>query len=329
MALPAYQYDKIKKVYDERRTRHLDEQQKRKEEILKRIPEFKQADGDAITLSMNYAKRLFSLDKEDSEYKAINNEYHEKMLDIKLLKRKLLIDAGYPSDYLELRYDCPACRDTGYDEDNEKCSCFKQMEVEYLYDLSHIREFISENNFSTLSREYYTGDDLILFDKAVTTSKNFINNFNSDYLNLLFYGTVGTGKSFLSGCIAKELIDKGSCVIYFSAIQLFQLISTYTYDRDKGLLNDFHKTILSCDLLIIDDLGTEMVNDFICSHLFDILNERILRRKSTIISTNLSLELLREKYSGRVFSRIYQNFELLKLSGTDVRLQKRREFSDN
>lgn len=323
MALPAYQYDKIKKIYDLRRAAHVNEQQKRREEIYRRIPLFKQADGDAISLSMEYSKKLFILSKDSKEYKELNNEYHEKMLDITMDKKKLLVEAGYPYDYLELKYDCPVCRDTGYDEDSHKCNCFLQLEVEYLYDLSHIRTFINENNFSNLSYDYYQGEDLKLFSHAVETSKNFINNFNSDYRNLLFYGTVGTGKSFLSGCIAKELIDRGSSVIYFSAIQLFQLISTYTYDKDKGLLADFHKQILNCDLLIIDDLGTEMCNEFICTHLFDIINERMLRNGSTIISTNLTLERLRDKYSDRVFSRIYDHFEMLKLSGKDIRLQKR------
>ncbi len=330
MSLSAYQYDQIKKKYDERRLFHTNILQSRKKEIMDKLPEYRKADEKAITISMEYGRKLFSSDKDSEEYKTINYKYHEEMMDIRLLKKKILTEAGYPYDYLELEYDCALCRDTGYDEDNNKCSCFRQMEIEYLYDLSHIRDYISFNNFSTLSYEYYKEDDLKSFEYAVTTSKNFINNFNSDYRNLIFYGTVGTGKSFLSGCIAKELIDKGSEVVYFGAIQLFQLISTYTYDKDKSLLSELYKTLFSCDLLIIDDLGSEMSNEFTNTHLFDILNERIIRQKSIIISTNLALEKIRDKYSDRIFSRIYLNFELIKLSGKDIRLQKRlSQFAKN
>jgi len=209
--------------------------------------------------------------------------------------------------------------------DNEKCECYRKLESEMLFDASNLKEWLKTNNFSCLSRDYYTGEDLALFDEAVETCRNFINNFNSDYRNLLIYGTVGTGKSFLTGCIVKELMENNCRVLYYSALQLFQTISAYLYEKDRQPLNELNQMLYESDLLVIDDLGTEMVNDFIRSQLFSILNERIIRQKSTIITTNFSFETLREKYQERIFSRIIKEFEPVKLSGQDIRIMTRLE----
>ena len=154
--------------------------------------------------------------------------------------------------------------------------------------------------------------------------QNFVKNFNSDYHNLFFYGTVGTGKSFLSSCIAKELIEQGKLVIYFSSAQLFETLSRSTFDRNsEEAASGIYEDIYECDLLIIDDLGTELTNAFVSSQLFSCLNNRHLRRKSTIITTNLSLEELRDRYSDRIFSRITSNYGMCKLTGHDIRITKK------
>lgn len=151
----------------------------------------------------------------------------------------------------------------------------------------------------------------------------FVQNFKQDYHNLFFYGTVGTGKSFLSGCIASELLQTGHSVIYFSASGLFDTLARYAFDsRAKEALSGFYEDLYNCDLLIIDDLGTEMTNTFVASQLFSCLNERHLRKNATIISTNLSLEELRDRYSDRVFSRITSHYDLCKLTGPDIRMCK-------
>jgi DNA replication protein DnaC len=181
-------------------------------------------------------------------------------------------------------------------------------------------------NFSSLSYEYYKGDDLEKFTKAVQICQNFVKSFHKDYRNLFFYGTVGTGKSFLSCCVAKELMDSGSLVIYFSASQLFDTLSKSTFDKDsKEAVSGISDDICECDLLIIDDLGTELTNSFVSSQLFSCLNNRHLRKKSTIINTNLSLGELRDRYSDRIFSRITSNYEVCKLTGRDIRMQKKTQ----
>ena len=161
--------------------------------------------------------------------------------------------------------------------------------------------------------------------KIVDECLHFVQNFDMEHDNLLFYGATGVGKTFLTHCIAKELLESAHSVIYFTSFDLFEVLSTATfgkkYAEDEVLQQ--HSAIFDCDLLIIDDLGTEMTNTFVTSQLFLCINERLMNKKSTIISTNLSLESLRDLYSERVFSRISSNFKMRKLIGKDIRLMKK------
>lgn len=323
MALSNSQYDIIQKKYDEKRRLHRQEADKRKEEIFLKVPDFKKLEMDMIDMSMDYARKNITGHGSKEEKEKSMEEYHAKMLDVRLMKNRLLVEHGYPKDYLDVHYDCLECKDTGY-VDGEKCTCFKCMEVEFLYDKSQIKELLAVNNFQNLSYDYCRNEeDLAYFKNAVTTCRNFVNNFNSDYHNLFFYGTVGTGKSFLSGCVAKELMDRGCAVVYFSAVNLFQSISNLFYDKDRTPLNSLLDTLYTSDLLIIDDLGAEMTNEFIKSQLFSIINERVLRRKSIVISTNYTLEEFGKTYSERLYSRLYESFEIIKLTGCDIRREKK------
>lgn len=317
MALSKEQYDFIRRKYEDQQTRNFHKLNRRKEEIYSAIPEYGQTEDRITSASMERARLL--IDGSDSSL----FEYRKKISGYAARKKELLAAHGYPADYLDPIYTCPDCQDSGY-RNGEKCHCFKQLEIELLYDQSNIREMIEKENFSVLSYEYYQGEDLNRFKNAVNVSKNFVNGFKKHYQNLFFYGTVGTGKSFLSGCIAKELLSQCHSVIYFSACSLFETLSRYSFDsKSKDALYNFYKDIYNCDLVIIDDLGTEVTNAFVTSQLFGLLNERHMRQKATVISTNLSLEELRDRYSDRIFSRITSNYSICKLTGQDIRIQKR------
>lgn len=321
MGLSNQQYDSIIRTYEDRQLFHQHELAEHFENIRKNHPEYVQLEQQESALFVKKAEYLLDDKKEDA--RAIS----EEIALIRAKKTNLLSRAGYPDDYLSLHYTCPLCKDTGY-VNGQKCHCFKQASISLLYEQSGIRELLKHDNFDSLSYEYYEGEDLNRFRNAVTTCHNFVKNFNSDYHNLFFYGTVGTGKSFLSGCVAKELIEKGNLVIYFSATQLFHELSKNAFDyrnrEDMSLLQD---DLFHCDLLIIDDLGTELTNSFVSSQLFSCLNERHLQKKATIISTNLSLQELRDRYSDRIFSRITSNYEVCKLTGPDIRMYKKRQLS--
>ncbi len=321
MALSNQQYDSIIRTYEQRQLMHQHELSQHFEQIRMQYPDFAELERQESALFVKKAEYLLDDQKEDAM--AVS----EDIALIRAKKANLLVRGGYPENYLTLQYTCPDCKDTGY-IGSQKCHCFRQAAISLLYEQSGIRELLKQDNFDALSYEYYKGEDLQRFQNAVTTCRNFVKNFNSDYHNLFFYGTVGTGKSFLSGCVAKELIEKGNLVIYFSATQLFHELSKNAFDyrnrEDMALLQD---DLFHCDLLIIDDLGTELTNAFVSSQLFSCLNERHMQKKATIISTNLSLQELRDRYSDRIFSRITSNYEVCKLTGPDIRMHKKRQLS--
>lgn len=323
MALTNAQYESIIKKYEHTRDQNRHILAARKEEIYAAIPEYSRLEDSVSTISVESARRM--LEGDDDALDVLR----KRLTEISAQKKQLLTRFGYAPDYLEPLYACASCQDTGYitpaSGRKEKCHCFRRQELAILYEQSNIQNVIAKENFSTLSYEYYQGEDLRRFQAAVNLSQNFVQNFKQGYHNLFFYGTVGTGKSFLSGCIAKELLEKGHSVIYFSATGLFDTLARLAFDsKSKGELQDFYEDLYNCDLLIIDDLGTEVTNSFVTSQLFSCLNERHIRRKATVISTNISLEELRDRYSDRIFSRISSNYQLCKLTGPDIRIYKRR-----
>lgn len=326
MALSNLQYESIIRGYE--RTRDLNRRilEERRNFVYKELPDFRTLDDSIGSLALERIHALLEGDTDSA------SDFRSSCLEITSRKKTLLQSIGLPEDYLEPIFTCPDCEDTGYITDNtglkEKCHCFRKQEMTLLYEQSNIQNMIQKENFSTLSYEYYQGDDLTRFQKAVHICETFIHNFDTDYQNLFLYGTVGTGKSFLSGCIANELLKGGHSVIYFSSSGLFDTLARYSFDTKlKETLYNFYKDLYNCDLVIIDDLGTEVTNSFVTSQLFACLNERHLRKKASIISTNLSLEELRDRYSDRVFSRITSNYTLCKLTGPDVRMYKKRNLN--
>ena len=322
MALSNQQYESIMKRYEQTRLANRQTLEERQQTVYARIPAYRELERSVGSTALSRARAL--LDGDDSAMTAM----HDFVEDIRRRKEALLTEAGFPADYLEPIYNCSKCRDTGYidipGQAKQKCSCLRDQEIALLYEQSNIREIISRENFSTLSYDYYEDEDLDRFRGAVKISRDFVQNFIQDYANLFFYGTVGTGKSFLSGCIANELLHAGHSVLYFGSSRLFELLATYTFGtKEKETLYNFYNDLYNCDLLIIDDLGTEMTNSFVSTQLFSCLNERQIGRKSTIISTNLNLAELRDRYSDRVFSRVTSNFTLCKLTGPDIRMKRK------
>ncbi len=318
MALTNAQYDTIIQGYNRRRLDARKLLEERTREVYDKLPEYKNLDELTATLSVQQGKKNIL-----GESNALD-ELKDILEDLNRQKKLLLTGAGYSVNYLDPVYTCSYCKDTGF-IDGEKCHCFKQAMLNMLYEQSNIREVLLNESFDDVSYAYQQGEDLTRLQNAVEKSRNFTENFDLDYQNLLFYGTVGTGKSFLSNCIANALIKKGHSVIYFSAGDLFAKLSEFAFRKNgKESGTNPYEDIYNCDLLVLDDLGTELTNSFVVSQLFTCLNERHLRRKSTVISTNLPLEDLRDRYSDRIFSRIVSNYDICKLSGQDVRIYQKR-----
>lgn len=313
MALTNSQFEKIKKIYDDRQLARHYESEKRLAYVNEHIVGFKELNDRLSSLCIKQAKLLL-----DGQASALT-DLKQSIASLKEQKSALLKQAGFPADYLQVPYVCKDCQDTGY-IDGEKCPCFKQAALSILYDQSHLQKQLDQMDFSKVSDVYYDGEDLVNFKDSYEKSTNFVNTFSNDYQNLCFYGTVGTGKSFLSGCIAKALMKEGYSVIYFSASRLMDLFSYSAFDyKGREEAEDIFKDIYECDLLIIDDLGSEVTNALSASRLFTCLNERYLRKKSVIISTNLSLGEIRTRYSDRIFSRISNYFKFCRMTGPDIR----------
>lgn len=325
MGLTNEQYDQIMKYYENIQDENRHEMNRRREEAYAKLPSLTTLDRNTAGLAMQ--KLRARLENSGSEPNVTFEQITSR-------RKELLLSAGYPADFLDPIYTCKDCKDTGYIEKDltaegsayakTKCHCFVKREIELLYENSNMDAALLSNKFANLTYDYRDGDDLERLKGAVRISRAFTENFDKDYKNLLFFGTVGTGKSFLSGCIANTLIESGHSVMYFSAIGLFDMLSRYYFgQKGKETLYNFCKNLYNYDLVIIDDLGTEMTNNFVSSQLFDLINERHMGKKSTLISTNLTLEELRDRYSDRTFSRISSNFEICKLSGPDFRLTKK------
>lgn len=324
MALSNSQYDFILRTYEQKQLQTRTELDKRFAEVYHKIPEYQKIQHEISELSVRQARKL--LEGDNTALQTLKDE-------IKLLSQKaanLLISNGYPSNYLEPVYCCSDCKDTGY-IDNQKCHCFQKAVIDLLYTQSNLKGLLQKENFEHFSFDYYSANhtdpntgtsSLANIQKAHAVAKNFVDTFGKEFHNLFLYGDTGVGKTFLSNCIAKELIDKSFSVIYFSSFEFFDTLAKSKFEKDADA-DEMNEHIFNCDLLIIDDLGTELANSFTVSQLFLCLNERLLRGKSTIISTNLTLDSLVDIYSERTFSRITSNYTMLKLTGDDIRIKKK------
>lgn len=320
MSISNSKYDAIMRTYEEKRIRNRHILEDHKEEVYELIPEYKQLDAEIGNLSVEQGRKLIGGDE------SALSVLREKVSCMVNRKAELLSEYGFPADYLKPIYNCPDCKDTGY-IGTERCTCLKQEIIRELYSQSNIEAVLETENFDNLSYEYYNDSDVEKMRHIVDECKDFASNFNDEYENLLLLGNVGVGKTYLTNCIAGELLKKGNSVIYFTSNKLFDTLAKYAFKtgENEDDLSEIHDDVFSCDLLIIDDLGTEMTNSFVSSQLFTILNERNIRKKSTIISTNLSFEQLSEKYSDRTFSRIYGFYKMLKIEIDDIRITKKRK----
>lgn len=319
MPLLNTQYDAIMRIYADRQTAGRRSLEERLAKIQKQIPDLASLE-DSIT-ALRADKVRASIESDQKKLK----ELEKKLDDLCLARDRLLKEHGYTPKDLEPSYTCPDCQDTGY-IGSEKCHCFLQAEIDLLYHQSHLKDVLEQENFHTFSYSWYDEGDREIMKRHVIGAGLFIETFDTEFQNLLLLGKTGTGKTFLSNCIAKDLMDSGHSVVYLTAFQLFRLLSKTVFGESREKAEAEQETypyIFNCDLLIIDDLGTELPNSFTVSQFFLCINERILRRKSTLISSNLDMEALGNTYSDRILSRIISSYTIWQFPGTDIRIRKK------
>ena len=318
------QYDALMRQYSQKQVKSRRELEERRQAAYRMIPELQELDIRSGSESRRFAGLL--MDHPDMDLAPLRKELSANARS----RRELLAAHGFPADYLDPHYTCPDCQDTGFTEDGRKCHCFIQAQIDLLYTQAGTLQLLEDDSFDHFSLEYYPED---MYNPAnglssrdcmrqiLDTCRTFVREFDSAHANLFFSGGTGLGKTFLSRCIARELLSHAHSVMYYSSFDLFEQMARTTFSRSEGpeYTSD---PLTSCDLLIIDDLGTELVNSFTASSLFLLINERLTQKKSTIISTNLTLGALAGIYSERIMSRITSSYQLLYFYGSDIRIHK-------
>ena len=229
---------------------------------------------------------------------------------------------GYPADYSDVHYECNECMDTGF-VNGRMCKCLRTALNYAGYESSGVLRLIEKQNFDTFDLTYYEGSERVHMEGILNRAKSYAEKFDGNSMkNLLFMGQTGIGKTHLSSAIAKVVIDNGYDVVYESAQKVFSDFEAERFGRAPAG-EDRTSRYLECDLLIIDDLGTEMQTQFTVPCLYNLINSRLIAEKSMIISTNVRTTELLAKYSDRITSRIGGEFEVFNFVGKDIRSQKR------
>ena len=246
------------------------------------------------------------------------------------LCQRLLVLNGYPADYLDLHYTCEKCSDTGYLQ-NTWCDCLKREIARIGIQRMQQRAHLELHDLADFSLGYYRGvttpsgqscEAIMknIYDKCVS----YAQRFSMESPSMLFFGPTGVGKTHLSLGIARVVLEKGYSVLYDSIIDLLGAVEREHFGRSKED-TDTLSLLLSADLLIMDDLGTEFDTSFNVSTVYNIINTRLNRRLPTIISTNLSFQEIRDRYAPRIVSRLFAGYDCLEFVGNDVRLMKKKE----
>ena len=313
MLLTNSQYEHLMSHYYHQQLKDNFILKKRMKEVYDAIPQMNELENRIRTLSVQHAASRLKGQTDSIDLDAEIDKITKQ-------KEALLLQHGYPADYLKPVYECADCKDTGY-IDGRKCHCFEKLIVQYLYSQSNLKDVLEHENFSHFNLDFNPDD----YTEEATgetprdnmrhvleTVKSYLSGFSDTPGNLLLYGNTGVGKTFLTNCIAKELLDKSHTVVYLTSLKLFDILESCKFDRDLSQTrkNASLSYLLSSDLLIIDDLGTELNNSFTSSQLYHCIDTRLTNHRSTIISTNLSFDDLRERYSERIFSRITSNYTL-------------------
>ena len=319
-------YRDILNEYELQREKSREELEQKKKSLYSRLPRLRDIEDELVKLSIDITRAILNKSQDPL---VLLEQLQKKQMDLKIEKAEILSANKYPIDYLELKYRCKNCKDMGF-IDGIKCSCLVQKEIISLYQQSNLGESIKHENFDQFRLDYYSDEkdengfsprdnmkDIYL--KCV----RFVEDFDNHNFSLLFVGSPGLGKTFMCNSIARELLKKGKSVIYQVSSELIDMVRKYKFDfenedNNSSSLNE----IYNCDLLIIDDLGTELPTQFSSLVIYNILNKRLLNNKKIIVSTNLNTDEIMKSYSERIYSRLFGNLSMYKFFGEDIRLKR-------
>lgn len=316
-------HSKVMARYEAIRKEEETRQKERKAEIYQRIPLIAELETQMSLNSLNVARvHLRDQDNTDREIARLK----EENLNLRQNKMELLVSNGYPMDYMDLKHHCRKCNDSGFFQ-GRKCTCYNNLLAEIVYEESDFHEMLNDNSFETFDESLFDATTVHAgsnktarqqMRENLEIARTYVRDFPIHLDNLYFYGPSGTGKTFLATSIAKALLQEGQVVVYRTASQLMEDIKDIKFRDNKEL----EQLLTDSDLLILDDLGTEMVTDLAKTEVFNLINLRLLHKKKMLISSNLSLGSIRDKYSERLSSRIAGEFILVAFFGDDLRNAK-------
>lgn len=324
MAYKTSVYIKAKNTLDKRRADAIRQQEARHSAVLLKCPEIAEIEREMSSYGAEVIKAV-ALGVDASEY---INKISQRSHEVQMLRKEILEKSGFPKDYLEVKYSCPICRDTG-SHDGYYCECYKKLIRQTAKEELKISALLEKSTFNTFDLKYYpdiTDGELGISQKEHMTTvfeycRDYAGGFSKNAGGLILCGKTGLGKTHLSLAIANVVIDKGYNVYYSSVQNVMNALEKEHFGKSKTE-ESIDEDLFGSDLLILDDLGSEFTTQFTISQLYNILSTRIINSLPTIISTNLTMDEIDEKYSQRITSRIFGNTTPVFFCGRDIRQQK-------
>lgn len=316
-------YQKAINILERRREKATIENETRKNEISKKLPEINEIQSKLQSIGCSISELFFR--GENIEQRV--DELRRESLKLQKRKKEILVQNGYPEDALTIKYQCPACSDTGYIK-NRMCNC--QREILKEIERNSLRKIapLDESKFENFDVRYYPDTIMenglsprIKAERILESCQIYAQSFNAHSPNLLFMGGTGLGKTHLSLAIANAAIGKGYSVVYGTSQNIISDLQSENFGKTENIYYNEYD-VLNTDLLILDDLGTEYKTGYSVACLYNIINTRILTKRPTIISTNFDFDQLQNIYDQRITSRISGEYSILTLEGNDIRYIK-------
>ncbi len=308
----------------ERREANLAERDRREAEAYAAAPELREIDARLRAL----VGRVIDLASGGGDAAAGLEQVRQESLDLCAKKAETLVAHGFPADWLDDLVSCPSCRDTGYRPDGEICFCLLRLYEEEKAKALSTALKAGEEGFADFDLNYYQGEARACMEVTLKAARTYAEHFSPDSGNLLLQGGTGLGKTFLSRCIARTVAAQGFSVVYETAQAAFTAFEDQKFSRDAetyAAASEKVQRILNADLLILDDLGTELTTSFTQSALYHIVNTRLTEKRKTIVSTNLTDEELAARYLPQIASRIGGEYDTLLFLGEDIRAIKKEQ----
>ena len=312
-------YARIRRIYQTKYLKAYAEAERRMEELHRISPELAEIDREMAGFGAEIAMAALR-GGEDSERQVHDIEQHNKALQER--RAAVLAALGYPADYTLPPYECSKCSDTGF-VDAKMCECMRRDLILAAYESSGLGRLMGQQRFDNFDVSFY-GVNAAKMQENLRIMREYAETFSLSSENLILVGQTGLGKTHLSTAVAHRIIERGFDVFYTGAIEMFSDFerARFGMGEDKRDATGDIARYTECDLLILDDLGTEATNQFTTSCLYLVLNNRINLHRPTIINTNLTGAEIKSRYADRITSRLFGEFKVLRFEGQDIRLQK-------